>query len=463
MSQPKSKIISASRSKWTSKANIEFQTQRIKFGLGRANRNRLFDELTKYNARLRDLLDTNEKSSRLQRSRENLKKSLVTEILWCYWRYAKGLHTLVTGAFSCRCKESHFVQLRLHHQTQITKVEFRLRFLFASKLDPSRIPWTWREIDVLRKEQAELSEDISLTVPALSPTSSSPSIILNLTPGPPQQFPSLQSKIRPTVKWAKSESRHGKQPPAQATDSKSIKDLCTTMSICEPDTDCLGFLEDDDNLYSLNVITCWNTSDIFESVVTLEDLMSKKSPIRLDRRQRYSIALTLASSHLQLQSSAWLGPRWVKSDIVFHRDSKTPNKAILNYPYISRPCFSKPTEALSPFPITDRGLPTLGILLIELCYGMPLEEHEMRKQYTSTSGSHTSSPDLEAALDLAVALEWSRSVNGEAGEQYADAVDWCLRTRRMEGTDHKWREEFFRNVVVPLQFCHEQLSGKDMT
>ncbi len=46
----------------------------------------------------------------------------------------------------------------------------------------------------------------------------------------------------------------------------------------------------------------------------------------------------------------------------------------------------------------------------------------MRKQYVSTDGPGVPSADLEAALDLAVALEWFRSVSDEAGERYADAV-----------------------------------------
>ena len=82
----------------------------------------------------------------------------------------------------------------------------------------------------------------------------------------------------------------------------------------------------------------------------------------------------------------------------------------------------------------------------------------MRKQcqFPHTGGS--ANADLEAALDLGVALEWSRSVGAEAGERYADAVHWCLKGQATGVKDDRWREELFTNVVSPLQFCYEQFS-----
>lgn len=56
-----------------------------------------------------------------------------------------------------------------------------------------------------------------------------------------------------------------------------------------------------------------------------------------------------------------------------------------------------------------------------------------------------------------MALEWAGFVYGEAGETYADAVDWCLRGQFPGTKDDKWREELFENVVRPLQSCHEKM------
>ena len=110
---------------------------------------------------------------------------------------------------------------------------------------------------------------------------------------------------------------------------------------------------------------------------------------------------------------------------------------------------------------SDRLLPTLGILLIELCFGTTLESQDLRREYSKTmQGGCTSSADLDAALDLAVALEWSQSVAGEAGEDYHDAVQWCLRHQGSGAKDHKWRQDLFANVEAPLQSCHEQFTSK---
>ena len=109
---------------------------------------------------------------------------------------------------------------------------------------------------------------------------------------------------------------------------------------------------------------------------------------------------------------------------------------------------------------SDRLLQTLGILLIELCFGAALENHRMRRQFQSSTNHSAVNADLAAALDLAVALEWSQSVGGEAGDSYADAVQWCLRAPSVSTKDDKWREDLFANVVAPLQYCYEQLSSK---
>ena len=113
---------------------------------------------------------------------------------------------------------------------------------------------------------------------------------------------------------------------------------------------------------------------------------------------------------------------------------------------------------MDPAPVPrDRSLLTLGILLIELCFGTALEDHELRRQFRSAGEQQAATPDSTAILDLAVAMEWSQSVCGEAGETYAEAVNWCLMGQVASARGAKWREELFANVVRPLQSCHEQL------
>lgn len=94
-------------------------------------------------------------------------------------------------------------------------------------------------------------------------------------------------------------------------------------------------------------------------------------------------------------------------------------------------------------------------MLLELCFGIALEDHETR-QKDSASGQ---APN--PYLDLAAALEWCPRAVEEAGPEFADAILWCLynmpRNGEAYGKLERWREELFVKVVEPLQYCHDQL------
>jgi hypothetical protein len=98
--------------------------------------------------------------------------------------------------------------------------------------------------------------------------------------------------------------------------------------------------------------------------------------------------------------------------------------------------------------VDDCNFYSLGILLIELCFGRRLEDHPYRKKYQATT-------DVESkhAFDVLAALKWAGNVSGEGGDDYATAVKWCFT-----GTtdrEKNWRGEIVRNVVRPLEICME--------
>ena len=74
--------------RWLTRPNIEYQTQRVKFGFGRATRQKLFDDFARYNGRLRELLDTSDRSTALKQSREQTKKSVFKKAVCRLWRQA---------------------------------------------------------------------------------------------------------------------------------------------------------------------------------------------------------------------------------------------------------------------------------------------------------------------------------------------------------------------------------------
>jgi len=137
---------------------------------------------------------------------------------------------------------------------------------------------------------------------------------------------------------------------------------------------------------------------------------------------------------------------------VFLSDSANPDKVHLDQPYISRNFAPTPHTSENA---QDRSLSNLGIMLLELCFGTALEDHEIRQKYPSGS---TPNP----FADMAAALEWSPRVVEEAGPEFADAILWCLHNMPGSGESdqklEKWREELFLKVVEPLKYCYDQFN-----
>ena len=433
---------------------MEYQTQRIKFGFGRANRTKLFEEFNRSNGRLRELLDTNDNSLALQQSREHLKKSMINKASWKLWRHAAALHRLLQQAWSCHCKHMHRIYLLLQAQANCEHTEYGICFFYAGNIMTS-LPWTCIDVKAQRVRNPISDGGVTLQVPR---------DFQHLTSPMPQS--SIKSALRksnassinnrPKVNWGTSSTQPGLVSPGQSQ-TVSIKDICSSIAKCKSVGEDLGVLEDDqsDDRYLLRLQKI--LSERPQDSVTLEMLLKGTGGMRLDRRQRYKIAHTLVSSHLELYLSPWLSSHWSKDDIVFVKDPDSPGLLKLDQPYIVRDVQQTKTHQGTAYVTSDRLLQTLGILLIELCFGTVLEDHEMRKQYSANNEGTASNPDLEAALDLAVALEWARSVGGEAGDLYSNAVQWCLRGQLAGARDDQWREELFSNVVLPLQSCHDQL------
>ena len=215
-------------------------------------------------------------------------------------------------------------------------------------------------------------------------------------------------------------------------------DLCKILSKRPPI--CFGFLEEDDSRFVIYPLTnSESTTNL--GTITLANLLNGST---LTRRQRYSLALTLASSYLQLSSTPWLTGPLRNDDILFLHDKTNEDSTLLDRPYICRD-FSPRTTAGS-----DRALSTLGIRLLELCFGTAIECHKIRQQLPA--GDDTSTP----MLDYAAALQWSRAVSEEAGPEFAEAIEWCLHGQALRGDG--WREDIVKHVIDPLEYCHKQVA-----
>ncbi|KAH7113938.1 hypothetical protein B0J13DRAFT_631019 [Dactylonectria estremocensis] len=164
----------------------------------------------------------------------------------------------------------------------------------------------------------------------------------------------------------------------------------------------------------------------------------------------------------------------VVRDIFFVRNETSPSRIRVDQPYISRHFEDKDEDNAQdgyndiPMPTVrvdhnDRTLASLGIMLLELCFGTALEEHETRRRYCrhmppGEAGEATTDP----YLDMAAALEWHPHAAEEAGPEFSDTIEWCLKNMP-NGSESgirldQWRGELLNKVVLPLKYCHDQFT-----
>ena len=193
--------------------------------------------------------------------------------------------------------------------------------------------------------------------------------------------------------------------------------------------------------------------------ISLDQLLdsAEQGPLQslLSRRQRLNIATILASSVLQLDKTSWLKSQWKSSDIYFHyRDED----AVLT----SRPTFPPPHVACrlsdsnsepnhapkSPLSRAQQArsetLLTLGLALVELCFGRTLEKMQIPEDVDQN----------ETLTRLKTATRKRDEVYNESGGHYGDVVRRCLDcpfdVRDASLDDEKFEQAVFDYVVTPL-------------
>lgn len=399
-------------------SNMEFQAKRIKFSLKKSSRERLFKQLQEANDRMRNLLESSDQIAAARRDRESKKPgSRVNRKFNEFWQHAKRLHEILTQAVrTCTCP-THVANLQLQHRS-CDNIEFDILF----QLKSNRTVSSWRETKIK-----------VVTAPPAIDTSRIGT--KSKQPAAPSHTAALPRRVR-----IADPSRTGPGPNTRQN-LNAIQDLCTTLSAkCN---DCFGFLDDDEHRFEVypgtQIIAMSNIS-----TVSLANIL-QNSP-SLTRRKRYFLALTLASSYLQLGSTPWLSTSLDKEKIVFVRDGSNADDVSISCPYIRLELSSR-----IPSPSPD-SIASLGIRLLELCYGSSIETNSFRKQLP------IGDPTTAQMFDYAAALQWSKLVSEEAGPEFADAIEWCLRTRDFGNGD--WRKDIYQHVIVPLDSCHKQVSQK---
>lgn len=431
-----------------SRSFATLQAKKVAYAFTIPQREALLEEIESFNAKLENVLVANDRISGLTRQTVSIahSKPRIPKSLLQFWRHAESMFMLLSQAWTCQCKGLHCARLWLKQRLRET-ADMKVTLQFCH--------------DTRRSVHLRLADG-----PTYSPMCKNPSAPLRLPLRPiSQQFavPSITvqsthtamknsssattvtvSRTDSRVSWASGVHQQQQQAVLSPSIDLSARNLCETMQTTVGVGECYGGLTDiaSDRYYTVSAL---DSPSHTASTVTLANVIDGSTSITLTRIQRYSIAATLASSLLQLESTSW-SKGWTADDVHFAHDPNAGPGTPLEY---DNPFFLAhfgPSAAT----IDDR-FKSLGTLLLELCFGRLLDQHDLWKQ------PGFSMAKTNPMMRHFVACEWSKDVEGEAGEQYANAVRFCLHQGPAVLKDDRWRMDFAQAAVWPLQQCYESM------
>jgi hypothetical protein len=423
------------------KGRLSYEAFRAKFSLGERTRNELFGLLKECNERLEKLLSSSDRVSALQNTPGHSKQTSVLDSAFkSVSKKSDQLFKALQNAWQCSCQQYHFANLRLEHRT-LTEVFFEIILKFVAPSVHGNTLWRWREIRCGHMLGCPSPQKIAKVAACL------PSAL----PSQPMTLPIRAAVPLPTTPRRK---KAGFDQPAPWVPKIEVDpfidyniELCQLLGEKECGR-CIGIIGNGDETFHLHP-SVKKRQNVGSDPITLDHILSYDFEGHLSRRQRYSIALLVASSVGQLRSTPWLRRDLCKEDIMFFPSDDDKSIILYGEPFIQQGFQYGHTHLSSTDScVKDCNFYFLGILLLELCFGCRLEDHPLRKKYPSTTDAIA-----KHAFDVLAALKWSGRVSGEGGDDYATAVKWCF----MNPTDREknWRSEIVRNVVRPLEICME--------
>ncbi|PGG95724.1 hypothetical protein GX51_08147 [Blastomyces parvus] len=418
------------------KLKLEYEAFRAKFSLRASVRDELFNRMNECNQRLEKLLSTSDKISILQNaSRLPTKQhSTLEAVLKKARKKSDLLFKALNMAWGCSCQAYHLANLRLKHHT-LREICFEVILTFVAPPTQDCSLWSWRELQCgpgvgCSPPQQKLVKSSN----GPQPTSCVVNITTSLSPTPT----SRKKKVAFTAST----------PIVPKIEVQTVADPRVKLCKLLEDQDCgkcMGIIGHDDETYHLHPIRRWKRPNDDDCPLTLDCILSSDFERPLSRRQLYSMALLLASSVAQLQFTPWLRTGLTKKDVLF-LPCDEENDCIIPFgePFIQQD-FSLDLPSPVDAETNDCNFYSLGILLLELCFGRRLEDHPLRRKHP------VGDEQSRQTFDLMAALKWSSSVQGEAGDDYASAVKWCF----MEGSsvNQSWRGEIVKYVIRPLELC----------
>ena len=426
----------------------------------------LLAQISSANSDLRDLTSD---SLQLEPVRSHRKKH--TKSFKEVRNHAARLYNALQDGLSCDCSARHYAHLRLEQRAWQDLPSFRLTFPTAGTVsEGSR--WTFHETDIKvltkrgatavtsdQRKPAHSLSDHQTASPSgvfrkILPSSSSARrkrISFAIVPG--IQLASMQFEESVSYTRTTTPSPGGSSDQVSVEEPKVIGNLCDTLRCRLPGECtakyCIGRFVDEHSHY--DIIGLPNRQQNMEGAVNLHELLNRACSTsddsigtrRLTRKARLKLAVILASTALQLHTTPWLGNDWTGKRILFRDES-------LDYPFIST---AFPSEALNPGasrqcgpggPIRNQAIFSLGVLLLELAVGRPLDFFRNVEQPAPFE-------------DYLIASQLVAKLSDEEGEGYANAAQACIycnfriKAKDLDLDNDAFRKAVYEDVICPLE------------
>ncbi|KAF2233970.1 hypothetical protein EV356DRAFT_533270 [Viridothelium virens] len=238
-------------------------------------------------------------------------------------------------------------------------------------------------------------------------------------------------------------------PSHNPSEFQIITNLCSILQgPCHP---CIGFRLDSEG-YLRGTYSAQRDAAHMHGGVSLEDILKGKS-WTFSQREQYDLSITLVSSLLQLSHTPWLQGTWNKRDIIFFRakvaDSTHGISVDLKHPYLSREHKQKtPLVHCSSGDITDSSkILALGVMLLEMCSALPIEEH----LEDGDRGQHDQYTEIS---HLQAARRWLQESENEFSFAFLAAISYCLQCfmkPRASLSDQAFSQTVEQQVLAPLE------------
>ncbi|KAJ4989341.1 hypothetical protein SVAN01_05066 [Stagonosporopsis vannaccii] len=427
---------------------FEFK-KRVRFGMSKKTVKALLEELNDCN---RELERFTEKSEKIETYRKAAKPSFATR-LQRIQGYAKNLHTSLT--WSCACKDTHRTSLQLEPRGSLyasgkvisTAKRTSFKVSFSTLPASTDASWRWQAAEIAVEEE---EDDKGLT-PISSPRHSMKKSVSFGSPPP-------YSVSDPVTDQARS--------------MQEVKDICASIHELQSKSSCIGLsLDAKKRLRGVYTVDTAEkaTSSIFE-VVSLDDLLDRRPSVhgrraKLSKKERYSLALTLASSVLYLNSTPWLTNQWAAKDVKFHQAVDATNSIDIEHPYLA-PNAADPVDGLTAktksinFQNKNTVLLALAVALLELYFGTTAEKYQETEHGSRNPALHQNSWML-----CAMAHQWAEESQDELSAAFLGAIRHCLRCFSDPGVslqDAEFLQAAAEGIVLPLQDELYQFLGKNM-